>query len=168
MIEIRWAKLEDARDLGFVHSESYRNTYKGIMPDDYLNQYTPIVRERYFYKALIQGAEEIAIMLVDNKAVGCLILKACTDDGIQKCGGEIAALYLIQNYRGNGLGKHLLKWGIDKLKEGGYDTALLWVLKENKHAIRFYERQNFVHDGTERLINRGRQLIQIRYQKALL
>ncbi|RCW40639.1 GNAT family N-acetyltransferase [Paenibacillus prosopidis] len=168
MIEIRWAKLEDAQDLGFVHSESYRAAYKGIIPDEYLNQCTPIVRERYFYKALIQGTEQIAIMLVDNKAVGCMILKACSDIDLQQCGGEISAIYLLQNYRGMGLGKHLLNWGIDKFKELGYGIAFLWVLKDNKNAIRFYEYQHFLCDGTERQIYRGRNLIQIRYQKTLI
>lgn len=168
MTEIRWAQLKDVQDLGFVHSESYRNAYKGIMPDDYLDEYTPIVREKYFYNALLHGTEQIAVMLVDSKAVGCMIIKACSDNDLQPCSSEISAIYLLQNYKGMGLGKHLLNWGIDKLKELGYTTAILWVLKENKHAIRFYEHQHFVTDGAERQIFRGRNLIQIRYQKALL
>lgn len=167
MIEIRWARLEDARNLGLVHSESYRETYKGIMPDEFLNQYTPVAREWYFY-VLIQSAERIAIMLVDNKAVGCLILKACSDKDLQKCSGEISAIYLIQNFRAIGLGKQLLNWGLEKLKDLGYTTAILWVLKENKKAISFYERQGFWHDGIERKIFRGIELSQIRYQKALI
>lgn len=46
----------------------------------------------------------------------------------------------------------MLNWGIRELKDLGYRTAVLWVQKENKNAIRFYEQQDFVHDGTERII----------------
>ncbi|MFD0717696.1 GNAT family N-acetyltransferase [Paenibacillus sp. GCM10027626] len=162
MIEIRWAQLEDTRDLGFVHSESYRKAYKEIIPDEYLEQYTPVVRERYFYNTLVQGTEQIAVILVDNKIVGCMLLKACNDDDLQDDSGEISAIYLLQNYIGMGLGKQFLNWGLEKLKELGFGSVVLWVLKENKRAIRFYERQEFVYDEKERLIFRGMNLLQLR------
>jgi hypothetical protein len=59
-----------------------------------------------------------------------------------------------------------LNWGLEKLKDLGYSTAILWVIKENKNAISFYEKQVFWHDGIERKIFRGIELSQIRYQKA--
>lgn len=163
MIEIRWAQLEDIRDLSLVHSEAYRNAYQGIIPDKYLNQVTPKVREKYFYTALTQGEERIAIAIHDKKTVGCMILKACGDDDLQSHSGEIAAIYLLQNYRDIGLGKTLLKWGIEKLKAFGCTTVAIWVLRENHKAIRFYEKQGFTRDGAERLISRGKELIQFRY-----
>ncbi|XEC96407.1 N-acetyltransferase family protein [Paenibacillus tarimensis] len=167
MTEIRWAQLEDTRELGFVHSEAYRNAYQGIMPDEYLNQVTPNVSERYFYNALVKETEHIAIVLNDNKAVGYMMLKACSDNDLEKTSGEISAIYLLENYRGIGLGKQLLNWGIEKLKDFGFNIIVLWVLKENIYAIRFYEQQGFVLDGTERIIIRGRELIQVRYLKIL-
>jgi hypothetical protein len=84
MTEIRWAQQEDALELGFVHSEAYRNAYQGIMPDEYLDQITPEGRERYFYNALIQGTERIAIALNDQKAVGYMGLKVCSDNDVKK------------------------------------------------------------------------------------
>lgn len=143
MIEIRWAQLEDIQDLSLVYSEAYRNAYQGIIPDEYLNQVIPEVREEYFYTALTQGEERVAIAFIDN--------------------GKITAIYLLQNYRGIGLGKTLLQWGIEKLKAFGCTTVAIWVLRENPNAIRFYEKQGFVRDGAERLISRGKELIQFRY-----
>jgi hypothetical protein len=54
------------------------------MPDEYLNQFTPEGRERYFYNALIQGTERIAIALNDQKAVGYMGLKVCSDNDVKK------------------------------------------------------------------------------------
>jgi ribosomal protein S18 acetylase RimI-like enzyme len=56
---------------------------------------------------------------------------------------------------------------VDKLKDSGFIMAVIWVLKENQNAIGFYEQQGFVHDGTERIINSGRNLIQVRYLRKL-
>ncbi|WP_407944628.1 GNAT family N-acetyltransferase [Paenibacillus swuensis] len=36
-----------------------------------------------------------------------------------------------------GLGKTLLKWGVEKLKTFGCTTVAIWVLRENPNAILF-------------------------------
>ena len=40
-----------------------------------------------------------------------------------------------------------MKAGLEQLKN--YPRICLWVLKENKRAIRFYEKCGFVYDGEE-------------------
>lgn len=163
MIEIRWAQMEDIEEIGLVYSEAYRNTYQGIIPDEYLNLVTPKVREEYFCTALTQGEQQIAIAVMEKNIVGCMVLKTCCYDDLQGHCGEIAAIYLHQNYRGIGIGKTLLTWGIENFDSIGYKTIVLWVLRDNLNAIQFYEKQGFVHDGTERLITRGNEFIQFRY-----
>ncbi|WP_461671116.1 GNAT family N-acetyltransferase [Mycobacterium tuberculosis] len=163
MIEIRWAQLEDIQRLGFIHSEAYRNAYQGIIPDDYLNQVTPKTSEALFHTALTQGNEHVAIALVDKKTVGCMVLKAGSDEDIQCCGGEITAIYLLQTYRGIGHGKKIMEWGLEMLKAFGCVKGEIWVLRANVNAIRFYEKQGFVRDGAERTISRGKELIQLRF-----
>jgi len=56
---------------------------------------------------------------------------------------------------------------LERLRERSYDEVILWVLEENKNAIRFYERQGFECDDTVREIWRGRALRQVRYRKEL-
>ncbi|CAG7658010.1 hypothetical protein PAECIP111802_06920 [Paenibacillus allorhizosphaerae] len=55
MTEIRWTQTGDIQELGLVYSEAYRNAYKGIIPDEYLNQVTPKVRQEYFLELLYNG-----------------------------------------------------------------------------------------------------------------
>ena len=57
----------------------------------------------------------------------------------------------------------MMDYAIDKLKCMEYNEIILWVLEENDRARRFYEKCNFVFDGTKREIEIGKVLIKIRY-----
>ena len=43
-------------------------------------------------------------------------------------------------------------------------TLMLWVLKDNVNAIRFYENNGFVNTGNTRVIQRGNQYMQMQYE----
>src|SRR6185295_19412561 len=45
-VGIRAAKPEDAAAIARVHTESWRTTYKDILPDDYIGKFTAAARER--------------------------------------------------------------------------------------------------------------------------
>jgi GNAT superfamily N-acetyltransferase len=164
-VKIRWANYNDWHDLGFVHSESYYDAYKGIIPDDFLDNFTVDKREKYYQISLSKGIEKIAIIFVDKKAIGFIIVGKCRDDDLDNMYGEFWSIYLLKDYWGKGYGRRLINWGIDIIKEFGYYKISLWVLKDNINARRFYEHLGFIFDGTERLITRGKELVQVRYQK---
>ena len=102
---------------------------------------------------------------MDKKAIGFIVIGKCRDNDLDDMYGEIWGIYLLKNYWGKGYGKRLINWGIDRIKEFGYYKTSLWVLKDNTNARRFYENLGFISDGAEKLITRGKELVQIRYQK---
>lgn len=61
--------------------------------------------------------------------------------------GEIFALYVLSEYYGKGVAQQLMKAGLEQLKND--PKIILWVLKENKRAIHFYEKCGFTPDGEE-------------------
>lgn len=61
--------------------------------------------------------------------------------------GEIISLYILPEYTGNGLGKILFKEGINNLSKLNFENIFLYVLEENKRAIKFYERMGFKYSG---------------------
>jgi len=164
-IEIRWANYSDWQQLGCVHSESYRSAYQSIIPDDFLEDFTVEKQQEYYREILSEGQKRIAIMFADKKAIGLIIVGKCLDEDLDETFGEIRQIYLLKEYWGKGFGKRLINWGIDKIKEYGYFRTALWVLKENVNARRFYEHLGFICDGKEKLIRRGKELVQVRYQK---
>ena len=163
-VEIRWANYNDWHDVSTVHSDSYRSAYKGIMPDDYLTNLTVEKWEKYYQESLSGGIEKSALIFVDCKAIGCIIIGKCQDVDLDDT-YEIQSIYLLQSYWGKGFGKRLINWAINEIRELGCVNISLWVLKENTNARKIYEHLGFMFDGTERLITRGKELTQVRYRK---
>ena len=50
---------------------------------------------------------------------------------------------------GGGVGAALLRTSTARCEAAGHDRMLLWVLKENARARRFYEQNGFTADGAE-------------------
>lgn len=61
-----------------------------------------------------------------------------------------------------------MRWGIEELKHKGYRKISLWVIEENKRAIKLYEHMGFVHDGMSRIINAGKEIRDLRYIKNII
>lgn len=57
--------------------------------------------------------------------------------------GEIALIGVRPGWRGRGLGRWLLQWGLAQLSAGGYPGAGLSVESENDDALALYERAGF-------------------------
>ncbi|MWC27988.1 GNAT family N-acetyltransferase [Paenibacillus sp. MMS18-CY102] len=162
--EIAWAT--DWKAYAEVHAAAYREAYRGIMDSGYLAAYTAVNRESA-YKAMIEAGGEksarAAILSVNGQPAGCLLIGPSHDPDLGDSYGEIEAIYLLSACKGQGYGKLLLRWGIDRLIEQGHSFLSLWVLEENEAARRFYERVGFQADGASRTIERGRKLTQLRY-----
>lgn len=167
MYNIRYATVNDTKILGEIHSKSWKSTYKGIVPDEILDNITSSKREKYFKKALSEKWEEDAIIFKDGIPVGLICIGKCRDDDKQECSGEIWGIYLLPEYWSIGIGSELFQWGIKELKRRGYKEITLWVLEENLRARKFYEKFDFYHDGTVKEIKIGKLLKEYRYIKEI-
>jgi GNAT superfamily N-acetyltransferase len=65
--------------------------------------------------------------------------------------GEIYALYVDPESYGGGTGRLLMAEARRRLHDAGMNEAILWVLRGNKRAQRFYEREGWKPDGATRL-----------------
>ncbi|WP_035289166.1 GNAT family N-acetyltransferase [Clostridium sp. KNHs214] len=163
MYNVRYADVDDAKILGQIHSESWKVAYKGVVPDEVLNNITAEKRQKYFEKALTEGWEEDAIIFKDNKAVGLICIGKCRDADKEEFWGEIWGIYLLPEYWNMGIGFELINWGLNELKRRNYKKIALWVLEGNLNARNFYEKMGFKHDGTIKKITIGKTLNEYRY-----
>lgn len=93
--------------------------------------------------------------------IGILQISVRYDLEQKKKIGEINALYLLDKYCGKGHGSIILHSAIEEFKRYCCDQINLWVLEENKRAIKFYEKMGFILNGNKKEIFKGKVLIQM-------
>jgi ribosomal protein S18 acetylase RimI-like enzyme len=140
-IEIRAAAPSDAPAIGRVHVDSWRETYRDVLPDQLLDSLSAIVRA-----AMWQGALE------REPPVSLVVAEVTHGDLVGFAGGgprrgdapphdaEVYAIYLLGAARHRGCGRRLMAALAAALRARGFKSLCLWVLRENAHACRFYER----------------------------
>jgi len=70
------AKVQDAVSMSIVHAHSWRRAYKGLLPDDYLNELEDTRWVDMFSNGLKDGSLKGWVATVEDKIVGC----ACVGD----------------------------------------------------------------------------------------
>nr|UWI51934.1 GNAT family N-acetyltransferase [Clostridioides difficile] len=141
-MEIRKAVIDDVEDISEIYAQSWKTAYKGIIPQDYLDN----LKNDFWvetFKDLIENNKITAKMVFDNKkSIGCIAYGNSRDDTL-KDWGEIVSLYLLPQYFGKGVGNEIFQSAIDDMKLAGFSNIYLWVLEENQRARKFYEKHGF-------------------------
>jgi ribosomal protein S18 acetylase RimI-like enzyme len=154
---------EDIKSQAVVHALSFREGYKGIIPDSFLRGYTPEKREIYFIDEFKRSVYTFTVK--DNGTlIGFSTVGRCRDDDKDASVGEVWGLYIHPEYWSRGYGSALFDFVISELRNIGFREITLWVLEENKRARSFYRQKGFFFDGIKKEINLGKRLIKVRYQ----
>lgn len=141
MLNIRAATVEDAPALAQVHVTSWRETYRGLVPDDYLASLSVAERtERW--RGRLSGADPGAFTLVAEDNNGRIV--GFATGGPERGGdpvytGELYAIYLLQAAQRAGLGRRLVQAVVERLLARGHTAMLVWTLAANP-SRGFYER----------------------------
>jgi GNAT superfamily N-acetyltransferase len=135
---IRSADAADARAIAHVHVESWRSTYAGIIPAEFLASLSVDDREKAWGKML--AAEEVPMFVVeDGSGVFGFACGGKLRGELDFYDGELFAIYLLRERQGEGAGRGLFLTVAQALQVVGYSSMALWVLAENP-AVKFYER----------------------------
>lgn len=132
---------EEIKGKAYVHWKSWHEAYPGIVSQDYLDRLT------------LEKCERMAFSWPDNTVIakdnGIVVGFVCYGDRGEEAPdvGEIFALYVLADYYGKGVGRRLMDAGLEHVRD--YSQVILWVLKENRRAVRFYEKCGFQPDGAE-------------------
>lgn len=118
--------------------DSWRTTYEGIIPDEYLGNLTYEKRTALWDQNL---AREDQYVIVSETNEGKIV-------GFECCGkretntipnsSDLTAIYLLKEYQGKGIGKGLLKSLFLHFKHLGCQKIFVEVLADNK-TRNFYE-----------------------------
>ena len=137
---------DEIRGKAFVHWKSWQESYRGIVDDGYLDRMTLAQTEEKAFR----WRDNILVAKDGERVVGFVGYgPASGEEGT----GEIFALYVLEEYQRRGIGYALMREALSRLE--GCRVVVLWALKENDKAIRFYERVGFLPDGGEKEITLG-------------
>ena len=90
--------------------------------------------------------------MMDKASNTYLCLKNGVIAGAVSCyGNEIDDLFVDKPFQRQGLGRKLLLWGINHIKEQGYDEIILHVAEWNQNAVKLYLETGFTIQKKERV-----------------
>lgn len=134
---IRLATADDADDVGRLQTRCWDQTYRGTVPDAYLDATTWQLRASR-WRGRIAGDRVVWLAQQSGDVVG-VASTAPTDVARGDLPDlELASIYLDASQHGSGLAAELLEVAI------GDAPAHLWVFTANLRAQRFYAKHRFV------------------------
>ena len=140
-IRVREAGPADAAAIARVHVDTWRTTYAGILPADFLAG-LEYANSEAVWSATTASDRPGASLQVAETAQGEVVgfaYGAPERVGDPVYQGEIFAIYVLQAFQRQGAGHRLFTAAARRLHELGFSAILLWVLKDNHSARRFYE-----------------------------
>ena len=145
---------EEIEGKSLVHWQTWREAYDNLLPAEYQETMT-LVRCRFFSQ---KYPENTLIAMDGKKVIGFISYGNFRDEAIQA--GEIIALYVLKDYYGKGVSEQLMHAAFVALDQ--FSEIYLWVLKENKRAIAFYQKMGFTFDGQEKILELGKPVKELR------
>ncbi len=91
---------------------------------------------------LLKKGSYYLIAIEDDKLMGWILLGASKDQFTDKMNGFIYELYVIEEFRGKGISKQLMRTAINHLRQAGYSEVRLSAYAKNQ-AIKLYEKMGF-------------------------
>lgn len=165
---IREADINDAAVIAGIEVAGSRFAYKDIVSHENLYNDLSVegrvpVIERWItekrFELYVYEAPE------DGKIRAMMGIGMCDDDD-KKDAFELHFIYVDPDYVRMGIGSELLSFFEKKGSEKGLEEFVVWVLEQNMMGRNFYEKNNYIPDGKEKIFKRWNKR-EIRYVKVL-
>lgn len=163
-MKIRRANEHDALGIAKVHITSWKETYKGIVSQHYLDSLKEEDRLKLWEKSLSQKSNASPVFVAINAEQEIVGFASFGKErtGKFEADGELYAVYILEGYKRNKLGLKLLVEGVTDLLNQNYSSMLVWVLEENP-SRKFYESLNPRKAGEDWVKIDDREHLEIAY-----
>ncbi|MDY7547394.1 GNAT family N-acetyltransferase [Glaciimonas sp. CA11.2] len=155
---VRRGTVADAGVIAGLRIDSWRATYRGILPVAYLDS-MKVDESTALWTRILHAASDAACVFVaeiDGEIVGFAAGMTLSEP---KLGfdSELTAIYLIPSVQRAGIGRRLVAHVASTLASAGANNMLAWVLSQNDIARQFYTKlggellteQTFIWDDLE-------------------
>ena len=131
--------MEDAEAIERVRVETWRATYRGLLPDVVIDGLRVNVEARRGRLAA-RPPHQFCFVAEDAGLVAGYVLGGPERSADPEYRGEVYAIYVLPAHQGKGLGRALIRESARELASAGSTSLLIWVLRENAIGRAFYER----------------------------
>ena len=168
MIRTRCIEADDVASVAQVHLDSWNAAYRGLVPDEFLEEFTFEKRKDIATRALADDTQETVVIEDDGGILGFVVCGASRDEDAQPgITGEIWGIYIDPAHWRQGGGRELAQHAQTAQRQRGFTVATLWVLEGNSAAREFYENLAFRLDGGRKTVELGAPLAAVRYRKSM-
>nr|WP_205614368.1 GNAT family N-acetyltransferase [Streptomyces dangxiongensis] len=141
--------LADCDRVSEIRVRGWRHAYRGLMPGSYLDGLDAAADAERRRARFAEGDGSVANLVAerDGRVLGWAAYGPYRDGDAPVRDAELYALYVDPAHLGGGIGRTLLAASVERC--AACPRMLLWVLRDNTSARRFYERAGFRPDGAE-------------------
>lgn len=132
--------LHNVEPYARVNALAWLQSYRGIVNNDFLeliHTEEEIQKTIIHLKSNLKDGSRRFLLKEDNQYIGILRTRKTKYEKYSQC-GELGALYLLDNAKGNGFGKILFEKAVEELADMGYKSMIIGCLAENP-ANGFYK-----------------------------
>jgi len=141
--------------------DTWRSTYRGIVPDELLDNLNYENRAAGFRRMYEEGGPAFPFVAVDSeRGVIGLASGGPEREHFPGVAGELYAVYILAEYQGQGIGRQLVRAVFEQLAEAKLSPAVIWALAENP-ACRFYQKLGGVEISRKTIDLGGKQLLEL-------
>ena len=140
-IVIRPASAADAEPIARVRVDSWRETYRGMIPQAYLDAMKLEESRALWEKVLTAGSKAVSICVAEH---GAQIVGFASGNMLAQpkhgFDAELSAVYVRREFQHAGIGRRLVSETAIALSQLNATGMIVWVIAGNKRARAFYER----------------------------
>ncbi|BCL15736.1 GNAT family N-acetyltransferase [Micromonospora sagamiensis] len=170
-LTLRHAVADDLMAVGSLHQRSRVAAYSPFLPPEALAAPTPEGMGLYWVERWSYERDDHLMTVAerDGRLVGFTYVGPDELDGVvDPQAAMLRAIHLEPTEQGRGTGRTLMRDALRTMRSWERSRATLWVLRDNAHARRFYERGGWAPDGRERDERFGPVVTaQVRYARPL-
>jgi GNAT superfamily N-acetyltransferase len=142
IVTVRPATAADAGEIARVHVDTWRSTYRNIVPQEFLDSLETATRAKQWEEWL--AAEGVHVFVAEDAGGVCgFISGGVLRDGVHVAAlnydSEIYTLYVRPAAQGRGVGRELMRALAERLVQRGLLRPVVWALEKNPWCA-FYER----------------------------
>lgn len=160
---IRSAEINELTNLAEIYLESWHFAFSKHFPPESLARVAVSDFEHRWRDFFAEKNIRSFVYELDSVPLGFVTCKINNEEP-----AEVVSMMVLPTRIRTGIGSKLMEKAISCLLDNKCKAAILWVVRENANARRFYERFGFSPSEEERFIQRyGIELCQLRYEKQL-